>query len=1147
MSEAVRVLFVDDEEETRTAIESALEGESDRLDVATAETPRVALEILENEAVDCVLSDYRMPEMDGLEFLSRVRENWPELPFILYTGKGSEAVAGEAISTDVTAYVRKGGQPDSTHLSEQILTAVDRQRVERRAREYERTATLVRDVQADLVRARTLSEIDEAVCESFVDADPYVFAWIGDVDETKQRVTPRASAGHEDGYLEAVEITTDDSETSQGPTGRAVETHTIQVMQKLQEEPAYEPWRTDAHERGYRSSAAIPLVYDDSLYGVLNVYADRPDAFDTDEQALLEELGETIAHACHRAWVQREYESQYREMFTEAPVMIARTRNEDSGPVIEECNTRFADALGYSHRELHGKPLVDLYTDTSTEQLLDQGGYERALEGEFTLQERELVTADGERLVTLLQATPRRNAEGEVVGTHALYVDITERKRAQEVIEQAEAMEASIDGMAILDESGEFVYANDAHADIYGYDDPSEFTGHTWRLLYEDTEIERIEDDVIPALQADGTWRGEATALRADGSTFEQALSLTRLDSGGLVCVVRDITERKRRAQKLESLKKRFEAFVEYSSDIITIIGGDGTIRYESPAAGRMLGYEPGTRVGDNVFEYVHPDDRRDVLEPFENLVEHDTSVTQQVEYRFKHADGSWVWLESIGADRTDTVIDGYVVNSRDITERKDRERTLHQFREAVEQTAHAVYITDADGTIEYVNPAFETITGYSEEDVLGQTPQILQSGEHDEEFYQTFWETIDSGDQWESEMVDERADGERIILQQTVSPLVTDDGDSKKFVAVAQDVTERKEYEEALEAAREELRQVIDLVPDLIFAKNRDGEYLLANETTAKAYGLTPAEVEGKREPDIIPSLDDSTEFREDDLQVIESGEPKHIPEEELTTASGETRILETTKIPYEVPGSGEDAVLGYARDITELKTYERRLERQRDNLEVLNQVVRHDIRNDLQLVLTYAEILDRRVDDEQSNYVNQVLTAARDAIAITETARDVTEVMLKSDVDPFPVRLGYVLEDQIESIRSNYENATITVDESVPDVTVPADDMLSSVFRNLLSNAIQHNDKENPEVVISATVADDDVVVRIADNGPGIPDEHKEEIFDQGGMGLESEGTGLGLYLVETLVERYGGTVRVEDNEPTGSVFVVRLPTDR
>lgn len=109
---------------------------------------------------------------------------------------------------------------------------------------------------------------------------------------------------------------------------------------------------------------------------------------------------------------------------------------------------------------------------------------------------------------------------------------------------------------------------------------------------------------------------------------------------------------------------------------------------------------------------------------------------------------------------------------------------------------------------------------------------------------------------------------------------------------------------------------------------------------------------------------------------------------------------------------------------------------------------------------------------------------------------------------------------------------------------VDVVADDMLAAVFRNLLTNAIVHNDTEAPEITVGVETVDDRAEVSIADNGPGIPDEQKQQIFAEGEMGLESGGTGIGLYLVDTLVDRYGGDSHVRDNEPSGAIFVVKLP---
>jgi PAS domain S-box-containing protein len=341
---------------------------------------------------------------------------------------------------------------------------------------------------------------------------------------------------------------------------------------------------------------------------------------------------------------------------------------------------------------------------------------------------------------------------------------------------------------------------------------------------------------------------------------------------------------------------------------------------------------------------------------------------------------------------------------------------------------------------------------------------------------------------------------------------------------------------------ARAELRQVIDLVPDLIFARDREGRFLLANEATAKGYGLTPEEVEGKHVAE-LRSGDQVEQFRERDLEVIESGEPIHIAEEAVTY-DGETRYHQTTKIPYQPAGSEDDAVLGYARDVTERKEYERQLEAQRDSLDVLNKVVRHDIRNEIQVIRAYAETLEAHVDDSGEEYVEQVLNSAEYAADITETARDVAEVMVQADAELQPVDFGRVLETEVEDVRSSYEAAVVQTEGEVPDADVLADDMFESVVRNLLKNAIDHNDKAVPRVTVSGIETGDVVRLRVADNGPGIPDDRKDAIFEEGEQGLDSHGTGLGLYLVRTLVDRYGGEVWVEDNDPEGAVFCVELP---
>ncbi|MEF8871426.1 MAG: PAS domain S-box protein [Haloarculaceae archaeon] len=166
---------------------------------------------------------------------------------------------------------------------------------------------------------------------------------------------------------------------------------------------------------------------------------------------------------------------------------------------------------------------------------------------------------------------------------------------------------------------------------------------------------------------------------------------------------------------------------------------------------------------------------------------------------------------------------------------------------EAVQQTADAVYITDTDGTIEYVNPAFEDITGYERDEALGETPQILNSGEYDDSFYEELWETVTAGEQWETELVDETKCGDRIILDQTISPITTPDGEVEKFVAVARDVTDRKERERRLETHElivQTMNEVAFLVDDekrIQFANDAALDFADVSLETIKGVSVKP------------------------------------------------------------------------------------------------------------------------------------------------------------------------------------------------------------------------------------------------------------------------------------------------------------------
>lgn len=221
-----------------------------------------------------------------------------------------------------------------------------------------------------------------------------------------------------------------------------------------------------------------------------------------------------------------------------------------------------------------------------------------------------------------------------------------------------------------------------------------------------------------------------------------------------------------------------------------------------------------------------------------------------------------------------------------------------------------------------------------------------------------------------------------------------------------------------------------------------------------------------------------------------------------------------------------------------------ESKLRRTTEQLEVLNRILRHDLQNDIQVLLGWLDALKMEIDGENDR-LNSALSTVEHMQELTENTKEYMDLVGgKETITLDTVRLDDMLDAECEKAISSYPDAEFTLPESMPDITVRANGMLSSVFRNLLKNAITHNDKDTPQIEIGLQLQPDNALVLIGDNGPGIPDNQKESLFGKGTQGSGGSGTGIGLYLVETLVTEFGGDIWIEDNEPTGAIFCVELP---
>lgn len=222
-----------------------------------------------------------------------------------------------------------------------------------------------------------------------------------------------------------------------------------------------------------------------------------------------------------------------------------------------------------------------------------------------------------------------------------------------------------------------------------------------------------------------------------------------------------------------------------------------------------------------------------------------------------------------------------------------------------------------------------------------------------------------------------------------------------------------------------------------------------------------------------------------------------------------------------------------------------QRRLASRNQELALLTRLVRHEIRDDMTLVKGRASQLREHVDEAGEEYVDGMLDAAEHALERTDTVGEVLDLVEGNRESSLrPVELSGVLELELERARSLHPKATFVLETEPPaSLEVRATPMLSSVFRNLLENAVEHNEGPSPTVTVDVEPRTETVVVTIADDGPGIPDRLQEDIFDREWKAIDSSGLGMGLYLVKALVETYDGDVGVESDGSVGSAFRVEL----
>lgn len=522
--------------------------------------------------------------------------------------------------------------------------------------------------------------------------------------------------------------------------------------------------------------------------------------------------------------------------------------------------------------------------------------------------------------------------------------------------------------------------------------------------------------------------------------------------------------------------------------------------------------------------------------------------------------------------------------------ERTRIEESLCKLSLTVEQSPCAIIITDTKGAIEYVNPKFTQVTGYSAAEVAGKNPRILKLGEKTPEDYRQLWETITSGKEWRGELHNKKKDGDLYWASACLSPVKNAEGVITHFIGIQEDITARKHMEEELKSLNEMLKQqssdrAVQLMEseekfrkisasanDAIIMLDDDERISYWNAAAEKIFSYSKEEAVGKSlHTLIIPVV-----FRNRHLEGFKefqiSGQGPVIGKTVELAAlrrNGEEFPIELSLSGVQIKGKWN--AIGIIRDITErkmlnarllaeiegrkkvqerLKQLVKELERSNAELQQFAYVASHDLQEPLRMVSSYTQLLGRRykgkLDADADEFIAFAVNGAARMQMLINDLLEYSRVGTK--VKAFEkVNCLNVFDHAVSNLRLAIEEcgAVITHD-AFP--TVMADTLqFTQLFQNLLGNAIKFRGKESPRIHISVAQKEGEWLFSIRDNGIGIDPQYVDRIFvifQRLHSKEEYPGSGIGLAICKKIVELHGGIIWVESEQGKGATFHFTIP---
>ncbi len=613
-----------------------------------------------------------------------------------------------------------------------------------------------------------------------------------------------------------------------------------------------------------------------------------------------------------------------------------------------------------------------------------------------------------------------------------------------------------------------------------------------------------------------------------------------------MLAAARDITERKQVEEELRRLNAYNRSLIEANLDALVTITPDGKIGDVNSVTETITGYQRDDLIGMDFHNFfTDPDKARS---GYQHVF--DSGMIRDYELLIQHKDGHTtpvIYNASLFRDDSSKVA-GVFAAARDITERKQAERQLILLNTALEAAANGIIVVDKNGEILWSNSAFSQMTGYTKEEIVGQNPRLLKSGQHDPEFYRNLWETILAGKVWWGEMINRKKDGSFYNEAQTITPVFDQSGNITNFISIKQDITEHKQAEEALQKSEEQYRSLAIATTQIIWQTDVNGEVV---EDIPKWRDYT-----GQNEQEIlgmgwINALHPADRPRTAEIwaQAVETKTP-YDTEYRIRSHTGEYGYFAVRGVPIKDKDGNISGWIGTCTDISEKKQYESQLLQAEKHAVIGRMVgsVTHEINNPLQTIKNCLYLIRQDTESDSPN-TEPLEMALSETQRLSNLVSQLRQLYRPQSVQAMGPHELLDIIDEVHSLITPHLNNSSVSWQSLSGlehchVNCIRDQMIE-VFLNVCMNAIEAMQPAGGVLSVDMIYSEDkgQVGVTISDSGPGINPEILPHLFEPF-ITTKVYGLGLGLSICYGIIQKHGGQITVDSQPGQGTRFTIWLP---